>query len=455
MQEQEAKQDDISTETTQSMPDEEVESSSGAGVQPDDQTSAQETSVEHEEDDQADTSAVPLQAEEQAFDWFALGVVVIAAAVFALAGRLNAQPPTSLTPVAVLSALGCGLLATGLRKTRTIRRPGLLEAGLGGFALALSQFVAALTYPGIIPTLAATPDERTGFLTTWALIALLSVIFSMAGAALGHLAFAPLRPTPIKKTVARDTEPTETVRDAETIETTRDVELTETAQDSEQSETEQARVEQPQQAPKRARPWFSYAAAVGLLGLAPTLAGYMFAAAFDYMLGVYHFLVGPYPTLRLLSTLLPWQVPIPFDAGNGSAAALLRLVELWRIPLFLGNPNMFDVLALEPYVFTSAGLAVLLLTLRDEAGKRIILPWSIYLLLEGLLGLLLVLPADVWIMRGLEGLLRSQLFALPLRTLYILNTLTFVLNIVTGPVICLSIGVGLRVVFRTRGGKSA
>src|SRR5579871_2098684 len=87
---------------------------------------------------------------EKDFDWFALGVVLIVAALFALAARFNAQPPTSLTPIAVLSATGCGLLVTAIRKLRTPLHPGLREAALGGLFLALFQFIAALSYPNVV-----------------------------------------------------------------------------------------------------------------------------------------------------------------------------------------------------------------------------------------------------------------------------------------------------------------
>ena len=431
-QEQEEKQSNISLEATEASADEILEHSSDKVSNADEvsdevshqdeETTPEEASAGPDEDEQSLVETIPHQ-EEQAFDWFALGVVIIVAAVFALAARLNAQPATSLTPVAVLSATGCGLLVTGLRKIRTARSPGLLEAGLGGLTLAVFQFLAALSYPGIIATLATTPDERTGFLATWLLIALLSVVFSLAGAALGHLAFAPPRPARARKDAAL-------------------------APDA-------AEEEQPAKAPGRPRSWYSYAAAVLLLGLAPTLLGFVFSAAYDYMLGAYHFLLGPFPTLRLLSTFLPWQIPFPFDPGTGANAALTRLVELWRIPIFLGNPTMFDFQALEPYIFNSAGLALLLLTLRAERptapNERVSIPWLWYLLLEALLGLLLVIPADLWIVRGLEGLLRTTLFVLPLRALYILDSTTFILNIITGPLVCLIVGVGLRAVMRKGG----
>src|SRR5438067_11072872 len=100
------------------------------------------------------------------FDWLAIGVVLLLAALFALLARLNAQPSTSLTPAAVLSATGCGLLVTGIRKLHTPRRPGLFEAAIGGLFLALFQFMAAMTYPNILRVLSQVSDERLGFLTT-------------------------------------------------------------------------------------------------------------------------------------------------------------------------------------------------------------------------------------------------------------------------------------------------
>lgn len=423
MQEQEQKQSAISTEATQEPSLEEGITEEASPT--DEETLLEEASADLAGDEQLPES-IPFQ-EEQAFDWFALGVVIIIAAIFALAARMNAQPATSLMPVAVLSATGCGLLVTGLRKLRTERRPGLLEAGLGGLVLAVFQFLAAISYPGVLATLTTTPDERTGFLATWILVALLSALFSLAGAALGHLAFAPPRSARAKKDAAPRLDT---------------------------SEEEQAAA-----IPERRRPWYSYVVAVLLLGLVPTLVGFVFSAAYDYMLGRYNFLLGPYPTLHLLSTFLPWQVPIPFNVGTGASAALARLVELWRIPLLLGNPTMFDFQALEPYIFNGAGLAVLLLTLRAErpaaSSARVSMPWRRYLLLAALLGLLLVVPADVWIMRGLEGLLRTPLFALPLRTLYILNNLTFVLNIITGPVVCLIIAIVLRAMIHKGAPSSA
>jgi hypothetical protein len=128
------------------------------------------------------------------FDWLALGVVILIAAFFAFTARLNAQPATSFVPVAVLSATGCGLLVTALRKLRTPQGVGLFAAALGGFFVALFQFLVALTYPGVLDTLSAGGPLLGAFLSTWGLVMGFSILFSAAGAVLGHLAFAPLRP---------------------------------------------------------------------------------------------------------------------------------------------------------------------------------------------------------------------------------------------------------------------
>ena len=89
------------------------------------------------------------QIQESNFDWIALGIVVLIAAFFAITARFHAQPATSFVPVAVLSATGCGLLVTAIRKLHTSKGVGLLEAALGGFFMALLQFTVALTYPGV------------------------------------------------------------------------------------------------------------------------------------------------------------------------------------------------------------------------------------------------------------------------------------------------------------------
>src|SRR6266704_845647 len=138
------------------------------------------------------------QSQESNFDWTALGIVVIIAAFFAITARFHAQPATSFVPVAVLSATGCGLLVTAIRKLHTSKGVGLLEAALGGFFMALLQFTVALTYPGVFDSISFSQTLRDDFLISWTLIAVFSIIFSLAGATLGHLSFAPLRPLPAR-----------------------------------------------------------------------------------------------------------------------------------------------------------------------------------------------------------------------------------------------------------------
>src|SRR6266568_9007684 len=99
--------------------------------------------VPSDKSDVQPASSKPLSippVEVNGFDWLAIGVVLLIAALFAIAARLSPQPSNSLTPAAVLSATGCGLLVTAMRKLRTARRPGLLEAALGGLILAFFQF---------------------------------------------------------------------------------------------------------------------------------------------------------------------------------------------------------------------------------------------------------------------------------------------------------------------------
>ena len=393
-------------------------------------------------------------------DWLAIGVVLLIAGLFALAARLNPQPATSLAPAAVLSATGCGLLVTALRKLHTSSRPGLFEAALGGLFLALFQFMAAITYPNVVYALSLAYDERLGFLTTWALIAVFSIIFSMVGAALGHLAFAPLRPLPTRTNRlqpphanASSEERESTAPAVEDVQVSRPGDITEEA--AEEQDIEPVPATEPVHLARSQRSLVSYLISVLLLGLAPTLVGYVFSAAFDYSLRANLFFPGPYPTLRLLSTMLPWQIPIPFSLSGSDPNSLIFLLwQLWRIPLFLGNPSMFDLQALEPYVFNGAALGLLLLTMgdqntrsnqgRDTSSRPVLLSWPAYLLLESVLGILLVLPADLWIVRGLQGLLQVQIFAFPIRTLYILDQSTFILNLVTGPLVCVGIGILLR-----------
>ena len=411
-------------------------------------------------------SASPMTpSTERDFDWLAMGVVILLAAIFAVAARLNAQPASSLTPAAVLSATGCGLLITALRKLRTTQRPGLFEAALGGLFLVLAQFLAAITYPTAFYTITTNPDERLGFLTTWALVAGFSILFSMAGAALGHLAFAPLRPLPSKKVPlqAEDlSEPEDsTIEDEQAVEKSGEETIHSDGEEVEESGEDSQTVEQEDVASRSvlpvspARPFISYFIVVLLLGLAPTVVAYVFSAAFDYMLSAYHFFAGPYPTLRLLSTLLPWQIPIQIDLNaNNPNSTIFLLWLLWRIPLFLGNPTMFDVQALEPFVFNGAALALLLLIMygRDDKGadRPIQINWSTYLLLEAALGFILVLPADLWFLKGLLGLLQIDVLNLvvQIRTLHIIDPFTFTLNLITGPLVCVATGILIRRQYR-------
>jgi hypothetical protein len=362
------------------------------------------------------TPAASEYSETNGFDMMALDVVILLAAFFAITARLNAQPSNSLTPAAVLSATGCGLLITALRKRHTFQRPGLLEAALGGLILAFFQFIAAITYPNVITTLGLDEGQRLGFIGTWGLIAVFSIIFAMVGAALGHLAFAPLRPLPTRPGAPPSSSPA---------------------------------------APSPpVRSFVNYLIAVLLLGLAPTLAGFIFSAGFDYMLSFYQLTPGPFPTLRLLSTLLPWQVPIHIDLSGSNQSSLVLL--LWRIPVFVGNPALFDLQALEPLVFGGAAVSLLLLTTHgrqiDPFEQVRSLSWKTYLVLASALGLFLVLPADLWLLDGLHGLLQVPRFdvIVPISTLHILDPLTFTLNLITGPLVCLTIGVLLRQWYRGR-----
>ena len=356
------------------------------------------------------TSPETGDSETSGVDVTALDVVILLAAFFAIAARLNAQPSNSLTPAAVLSATGCGLLITALRKRYTFQRPGLLEAALGGLILAFFQFIAAISYPGVITTLGLDVGQRLGFIATWSLIAVFSIIFAMGGAALGHLAFAPLRPLPIRPGVLPPSPP--------------------------------ASPSSP------GRSFVNYLIAVLMLGLAPTLAGYIFAAGFDYILSFYQLTPGPFPTLRLLSALLPWQVPIHIDL-SGSNQSLIVLL-LWRIPVFVGNPALFDLQALEPIVLNGAAVSLLLLITHGRQSSPFeqarSLNWEVYLALVVALGLFLVLPADLWLLGGLHGLLQVPRLDIivPISTLHVLDPLTFTLNLLTGPLVCVIVGVLMR-----------
>ncbi|MBA2286446.1 MAG: hypothetical protein H0W02_13265 [Ktedonobacteraceae bacterium] len=407
------------------------------------------------------------------FDWLAVGIVAVVATILALATRINAQPSSTLTPIAVLSAIGCGLLVTAIRKLRTTRRPGLPEAAVSGFFLAFIPFLAALTYPEVISVLSTDADQRQGFFSTWALVVGCSILFSIIGAVLGHLAFAPLRQAPVKQADEAeseisplDEEENTTLQDDEVEPATTDSldgpeTATEASLDTDRADDSLDEAETTAEAsldtdgavpaahtPQPARSLVSYLVTIVLFALAPTVVAYIFAAAFDFMLSVYQYTPGPYPTLRLFSGMLPWQVPIPLHLSGPNVRAIILL--LWRIPLFLGNPAAFDVLSLEPFIISGAALGLLLLTMHSHGSATSepapSLSWPKYLLLEAVLGLLLVLAPDLWVLRGLEGLLQIPAlnFVLPIRTLHILDPLNFTLNLVSGPLVCMLIGLLLR-----------
>jgi hypothetical protein len=377
------------------------------------------------------------------FDWPVMGVIIVLAAFFAITARLHAQPATSLVPIAVLSATGCGLLVTASRKLRTKRRLGAFEAGLGGFFVAIFQFIAAITYPGVFDTLSTNQTQLQGFLNTWALILVTSIIFSIVGAALGHLAFAPLRTVPAKPRSSQeavDVVVEELPVDSVNTEVEDDTALAD-EQDTETTDSGNVATSRP------SRTFISYLIAILLLGLAPTLVGYIFSAAYNSVLAMNGFTLSPYPTLRLLSALLPWQVPVAVGL-SGSVGNFIIFNLLWYIPLFFGNPTLFDVQALEPLIFNGAALALLLLVINERnsnsSEQSSPISWKGFLLLESLLGLVIVLPADLWLLQGIKGILQLQDIAVPIRSLQVLNPLTFTLNLLTGPLVCVLTGTLLR-----------
>lgn len=376
------------------------------------------------------------------FDWTVVGIVIVIAAFFAITARFHAQPATSFVPTVVISATGCGLLVTALRKLRTSQGIGLREAALGGFFMALLQFAVAFTYPGVIDSIRSSQLTGNDFLITWILILCFSIIFSLAGATLGHLSFAPLRPVQAKS--HRDTtekENTESSREEASSEgiSNHGTQAKESVKDSASLQTSQSS--------------FSLAFTILLLGLAPTVAAYIFSAAFDFILSFNQFVPGPYPTLRILSALLPWQIPVPIVL-NGVIQNIIIFSLLWRIPLFLGNPSLFDLQSLEAYIFNGAALALLLLTMNQQRvrrGEHVVYPgWVAFLGMEAALGLILVLPANLWVLRGIEGLLQFHGMVIPVRTISILTPPTFALNLITGPLICVSLGIALRIFLSKR-----
>ena len=375
------------------------------------------------------------------FDWAALGIVILIAAFFAITARIHTQPATSFVPTAVLSATGCGLLVTAIRKLRTSQGIGLREAASGGFFMALLQFMVALTYPGVFNSISTSQVTGKDFLITWILIAGFSIIFSSAGAALGHLSFAPIRPMPARSS-SRDSIEEETITIA-SKHTDEQSTIGGKADDIPIENLTQKPFSQTSQ-----RSIISYLLTILLIGLAPTVAAYIFSAGYDFILSFNQFVPGPYPTLRILSALLPWQIPIPIDLNSGIQNIIIFSL-LWRIPLFLGNPSTFDLQALEPYLFNGAAFAMLLLTMYQQRVRRenqFIYPgWAIFLSMEAILGLIMVLPANLWVLRGLEGLIQFHDIVIPIRTITILNPLTFSFNLITGPLVCVGSGVAVRI----------
>jgi hypothetical protein len=272
---------------------------------------------------------------------------------------------------------------------------------------------------------------------TWILIAGFSIIFSLAGAALGHLSFAPLRPLPVRSS-SRDNIVEEDEHDTDGVSS--DYLPIEDLTEKPSSHTSQRSI-------------INYILTILLLGLAPTVAAYIFSAAYDFILGFNQFVPGPYPTLRILSALLPWQIPIPIDL-NSSIQNIILFSLLWRIPLFLGNHSLFDFQALEPYIFNGAAFALLLLTMYQQSARRankFTYPgWITFLSMEAIFGLILVLPANLWVLRGLEGLIQFHDIVIPIRTISILNPLTFTLNLITGPLVCVGSGIVLRIFLSKR-----
>lgn len=418
------------------------------------------------------------------FDWIALLVALIIAAFFALTARFNSQPSPSFISAAIFSATGCGLLITALRKLRSRTGVGLREAALAGFGMALFQFAITFTYPGVYSTIRSAPEYGRAFLVTWGLIGLFSVVLSLAGAAIGHLAFAPLRPLSerkVKQSNEREDEYEEENEGEDEEEA--DVQITssgesdeavareavnepdepsseETSDEGEESVSEQdadeeAEDEEPEPVgagttAQSRRSLLNYMVTVLLLGLLPMMVGYVFAASYDFIMqtmNVNRISPALYPTLSLFSGLLPWRLAAPINLASGNGSFIVFTL-LWRVPdSVLGNPNLFDTQTLEPLLFNAIGLAFLLITLYSSDQrevKRRAAPWGIFLLLQALLGLILVLPANLWMLRGLEGVLQLQNLAVQLPTFHLLNTTLFILNLVTGTLFCLLVGVIVR-----------
>jgi hypothetical protein len=424
------------------------------------QTSGEESSVavEAESDATIDASA-QLQ---RGFDWPALFVALGIAAFFAAIARLNSQPAPSFVPVAVLSATGCGLLVTALHKVRRRAGIGLREAGLAAFGMTLFQFAITFTYPDLVPIMQANPALGRAFLLTWGLIAVFAIVLSLLGALVGHLVFAPLRPVPSKK-AKQSVGEEEDEEDEEEIESEESEQATQVSAEAEVGDDQADQGEQEEQesdeeeieeseslvtasaasVPTR-RLLTNYTIAAFLLGLLPMMAGYVFAAAYDLLMNALKVIPGIYPTLSLLAGLLPWRLPFNLTGANASTT----FISLWRIPDSITvNPNWFDTQSLEPLLFNAAALAFLLLTMYGsdhQQGKHQAAPWGIFLFLQALLGLLIVLPASIWLMRGLEGILHLGTLIAQLPTTQVINPTLFALNLATGVIFSLLVGALMR-----------
>lgn len=405
----------------------------------------QDPSAETETTENQEHCATPPAAEEadgpaevtqprRSLDWPALAAALAVAAFFTLTARFNSQPSPSYIPAAVLSATGCGLLVTAVRTLRGRAGAGLYEAGLAGCAMALFQFAMTFTYPGVPATVANSPEYGHAFLITWGLIGLFATLLSLGGAAIGHLAFA------VPRSRAEETPPTEEETDEQ--EAWGEQRTEETVESVESTPVETSR--------DPAQHWLTgYGIPTVLLGLLPMMAGYVFAATYDFAMQVLRISqISPalYPTLSLLGGLLPWRLAAPINLASANGSFIVFTL-LWRIPdSALGNPNLFDVQTLEPCVFNAAGLALLLITLhRSQHSKHAHPPHILLLLLlEALLGLILLLPANLWMLRGLSGVLQFGNTVVQLPTLHLLNPPLFLLNVLTGALFCVLVGLIVR-----------
>lgn len=420
----------------------------------------------------ASASQEAAQVRQGRLDWPALIAALAVAAFFALTARFNNLPAPSYIPAAVFSATGCGLLVTAVHKLRQRAGAGLLEAGLGGFGMALLQFAVAFTYPGVFSTITTAPDYARAFLLTWGLIALFALILSLAGATIGHLTFSPPRPLPARAQKQREPDeedeeeeeeedeadsatraraenesealPAEDEGEAEEEDGNEDEEEDEESEEIEEEDEDEVAGAQPR------RSWPNYVITVLLLGLLPMMAGYVFAATYDFVLNLVNVNAispGLYPTLSLLTGLLPWKLAASISMSN-SNEAFIAFTLLWRIPDSpLVNLNLFDVQTLESMVFTATGLALLLITRYKSdtpGGQRQSAPLSLFLLLQTLLGLIIILPANLWLLRGLEGILQFQTLLAQLPTIQLLNPLLFTLNLLTGMLFCIIVGLIVR-----------